>query len=210
MGLNTKTISFIGTGYEDIVIYLLTVLGELSVRTLVCDRSEKHVIYTYLPHIKGIDPEEEILDAGFAHYTYEKRTGEYDIVINLNDFEGETDTGSTVIVVTDEHKRHFEALENSTIKSGDVLIIRNYTGAVKGLYDEMIENIGFKEIFALTVSERDLKTEYLMGWGKKKGLSGISEQMEEVIKKLLTISACESTEKELKKAYKKAKRGRKQ
>ena len=210
MGLITRTISFIGTGYEDLVLCLSMCLRELNIRTLICDRSVEHIIYTYLPHVEGIDPGKEILDAGLAHYTYGKQTGEYDIVLNLNDFDGEPDTGSTVIAVTDEHRRHFEALEKSKIKNADMLIIRYFTGAVKGLYDKMNDNSAFKDVFAVAFSEQDLEAEYHMEWGKKKGFSGISDQMEEVIKMLLKISACECTEKELKKAYKKAKRGSKQ
>jgi hypothetical protein len=74
----------------------------------------------------------------------------------------------------------------------------------------MNDNSAFKDFYAVAFSEQDLEAEYHMEWGKKKGFSGISDQMEEVIKMLLKISACECTEKELKKAYKKAKRGRKQ
>ena len=84
MGLITRTISFIGTGYEDLVLCLSMCLRELNIRTLICDRSVEHIIYTYLPHVEGIDTGKEILDAGLAHYTYGKQTGEYDIVLNLS------------------------------------------------------------------------------------------------------------------------------
>lgn len=209
MGLKQLTISFVGTGYEDMVLYISLCYRELNMQTLICDLTGRHILYTYLPHIEGIDPGKEILDAGLAYYTCVKQTDGYDVVLKLYDFNGKPDAGSKVIAVTSEHRRDFEELEKNGLKNGDILIIRNYTGSVKGLYDGLIDCLGFRDVYALAFSEQDLKTEYLMEWGKKKGFSGISDQMEEVIKMILKNSG-DTTEKEIKKALKKAKRGRKQ
>ena len=110
-------------------------------------------------------------------------------------------------MVTDEQRRHEEALTGSDLKAGDVLIIRNYTGVIKKQYDNFIKRVGFGEIYALPFSERDLRTGYLTQYQKKKGFGGVSNELEEVIKQLFTGIAAEYPLKEIKRAFKKGKRG---
>ena len=205
MGL--KSISFLGGGYEDILLYLTYCIKELGIKVLIRDRTTERILYSYVPKIPGINPEDEILDISCAHYTSGEKNGEYDVIIDLFGYEGLPLKDTYLIVVTDEQRRHEEALTGSDLKAGDVLIIRNYTGVIKKQYDNFIKRVGFGEIYALPFSERDLRTGYLTQYQKKKGFGGVSNELEEVIKQLFTGIAAEYPLKEIKRAFKKGKRG---
>ena len=207
MGL--KSISFLGGGYEDIVLYLSYCLKQLGVSILIKDKTGERVLCSYIPEIKGIDPENEVLDIGCAHYTSGPVTGEYDIVFELLDYKGKPEKETFLIIVTDEHRRHEEALLNSGIEKGDVLIIRNYRGAIKRQYDELVKRMGFGEIYAIPFSEKDLRAEYLMQYQRKKGFGGLSNELEEVIKQVFFSIVSDYPVKEIKNAFKKGKRGSK-
>lgn len=229
MGLeNLKTVFFIGTGYEDILLYLIAVLKVLGLKALVRDCTEKHSFYSCIRHVGGIDPEIYVLDISGAYYEIKRGDGgypssetmenvnnpgpEYNVLFKLYDVEtykedAETDAEPLIVAVTDERRRNIEAFENAWLKRCTVLIVRDYTGVKEKRINGLLEEMKCEEVYALPVSERDRKTRIKAEYSEKYTFTGISGELEGCVTGLVKLIAAGWDGKEIKRAIKIAKRG---
>ena len=214
--------NFAGGGYEDILLYLISILKHLDLKILIRDHTRDNTFYSCIPHIEGIDPTEEVLDIGKAFYTItdhaendyrscERNGGSeesYDIFINLYDYLNFPTLKYISIIASDEHRIHAEALEKFRLETGNVLVIKNYTGAVKRQYENIAYRLGCEKVYALPFSEKDHRSRVLAEYHDRYGFSHISKELEQVLLELTGLFVPDRSPKEIRKAYRRAKGGR--
>lgn len=222
MGLkNRKKVCFIGTGYEDMLLFVIPVLKVLGLKQLILDLTGDHRFYSCVPHVEGIDPEESILDLSGAGYAFLKDEGrkenreeaEYDTVFLLYDLsylkKGAAFNEDTfVIISTDEQRMNIEMLEEAKLLRGDLLIVRNYTGAADKRLEGILKKISFDKVHAIPPSLLDLKTGIKAQYRIKYSFSSISGELSQSLMKIIGNIAGDFSEKEIWKAFKKAGKGK--
>ena len=224
MGLNnkntTKGICFTGIGYEDILLYMISILKELGKKPLITDFTQEHVFYSCIPHIDGIDPKKELLDIVNAYYAIADTKAAAQVMllgkdnpsfkIALQDLNTIVPESEYIIIVSDEHRIHIEALEQSVeaLKGWkSCLIIRNYTGVMKKRIERIASGISCERLYVLPVSEKDYRNAVMAEYMGNCRFTHISSDMQELLRELILGIFDELAQKEYRQAYKRGSKG---
>lgn len=133
----------------------------------------------------------------------------FELVIRLYDYSTFPEPGAMSVIVSDEHRVHAEALEKFRLEMGNVLILKNFTGVIKKQYENIAYRLGCEKVFALPFSEKDYRSFVYAGYYAKAGFSHISGELEQVLLELTGMILPEKSVKEIKKAYRAGKGGKK-
>ena len=233
MGLKERQVNIAGAGYEGIILFLSEILCCAGRKILFLDHTQRHTMKDYLPCVEGLDPAEKTVDYGGIGYTFAS-DGDYDICFNLFDLcgfshedisrstsdkkavrsvSGINNAGSAennkflTIYITDEKAGNIAALEHIVPDPESILIINDYTGAIKRRIENIAENLGFTKVYILPPNVRDRKLEILAGYNDRFKFTGLSRERKEGLTELAGLIIPESSEKEIRKAYRIAERG---
>ena len=227
MGLKEKQVNVAGSGYEGFMLFLAEILCCAGRKILLADHTEEHKMMEYFPHVEGIDPADNIIDNGGIGYVIltginkgkmtadiKENTDSYDIQFNLFDLKNfsskdilksdddkKTDLS---LFITDEKAENIAALSHTTPGSDSILIINDFTGAIKRRIENTAGELGIEKVYVLPFNLRDRKLEILAGYNDRFKFSGLSREREEVLTVLTGLIVPELTEKEKRKAYKTA------
>ena len=113
MGLECKYVNVAGTGYEGIMLFLAEILCCAGKKVLISDCTVEHNMKGYFPCVKGLDPENTVVDYGGIGYTVmnpkennirslEDVGKDYDIVFKLKDLRELTNNTELNIFILDE------------------------------------------------------------------------------------------------------------
>ncbi|MCR4625077.1 MAG: hypothetical protein K5795_03775 [Lachnospiraceae bacterium] len=208
MGLEKKVLNVTGRDYEDIVLYLSAVLNAAGKKPLIEDMTRDHDLYYCISHIKGVDPAECILDyMGIGYETGILEPSEYFVIIRLHDPDGFTPDGHPTLYVSDEKAYNLMQLVRLKEDPGSILVIKDYTGAVKKKIDSLAEQLKCDRIYTLVPNIPDKKSETLATHNDRYKFNRISPQLKSLISDILAILLPDIPQKDIKRAYKTASGG---
>lgn len=215
-----KDINIVGCCFNDTVLYLARILRCLERKLIIRDMTRSHCFLSSVPDIRGLDPRREVIDYLGAGYTFGDRNGRfgeegsrYDTCIRLYDSDMLPDYHSDTIIITDETKLSVDRLSSLCWEKDEkseyttVLFIRNYTGAVRSQFDELIKKTSAEKVYPIPVSVSDTKCSVLAEYKDDFRFSTISAAYREALLETL-ISVCRDTSlKELQRAFRQAEKG---
>ena len=208
MGLEKKVLNVTGRDYEDIVLYLSAVLNAAGKKPLIEDMTRDHDLYYCISHIKGVDPAECILDyMGIGYETCILEPNEYPVIIRLHDSDGFTPDRHPTLYVSDEKAYNLMRLVRLKEDPGSILVIKDYTGAVKKKIDSLAEQLKCDRIYTLVPNIPDKKSETLATHNDRYKFNRISPQLKSFISDILAILLPDIPQKDIKRAYKTASGG---
>ena len=230
MGLGKKCLNVTGSDYEDIILYLAAVISAAGKKLLIEDMTRKQDFYYCIPHIEGIDPADCILDYMDNGYTvrnekhFETTLGEqtenegdpaatkgnngYAVTIRLQDTDCFTSDECPTLYVSDEKAYNLMRLSGLKEDPGSILVIKDYTGAVKKKIEYLAEKLKCDRIYTLTPNIPDKKSETLATHNDRYKFNRISPQLRSLILDIFDILLPDIPQKESKHAFKIASGGR--
>lgn len=218
MGLERKHINIAGTGYEGIMLFLAEILCCAGKKVLISDCTVEHNMKGYFPCVKGPDPENTVVDYGGIGYTVmnpkennirllEDVGKDYDIVFKLKDLRELTNNTELNIFILDERAGSINELQNVKPGTQSILIINDYTGAVKRRIENTAEKLDISKVYILPPYVRDRKLEILAGYNDRFKFKGLSREKKEMLIELTGLLCPDLIKKEIIKAYKQASEG---
>lgn len=218
MGLERKHINIAGTGYEGIMLFLAEILCCAGKKVLISDCTVEHNMKGYFPCVKGLDPENTVVDYGGIGYTVmnpkennirslEDVGKDYDIVFKLKDLRELTNNTELNIFILDERAGSINELQNVKPGTQSILIINDYTGAVKRRIENTAEKLDISKVYILPPYVRDRKLEILAGYNDRFKFKGLSREKKEMLIELTGLLCPDLIKKEIIKAYKQASEG---
>ncbi|MBR4144281.1 MAG: hypothetical protein IKU06_02345 [Lachnospiraceae bacterium] len=218
MGLECKYVNVAGTGYEGIMLFLAEILCCAGKKVLISDCTVEHNMKGYFPCVKGLDPENTVVDYGGIGYTVmnpkennirslEDVGKDYDIVFKLKDLRELTNNTELNIFILDERAGSINELQNVKQGTQSILIINDYTGAVKRRIENTAEKLDISKVYILPPYVRDRKLEILAGYNDRFKFKGLSREKKEMLMELTGLLCPGLIKKEIIKAYKQASEG---
>ena len=190
MGLKSrKEISFVGGYFEDIVLYLIRIAKCLNKKTIVVDHTTAHRFYPLVPHIRGVEPVDKVMDYRGVGYTFgscsekekSRDMNEADCIFRLYDISGYQGENDPCILVTDESKRNIDIMETLSLKKESMIIIREYTGAVSKRIETIADSFNCNRVFALPVNIKDRKNAVMAEHNDMYCFTSVSKEMEKLL-----------------------------
>ena len=216
MGLTEKrTVCIVGGYFEDIVLYISRVLKLMNLKTVIADYSHNHRMYTSIPKIKGIEPLGKVIDYSGVGYIFgtggigngiEDVDGA-DMIIRLYDISGFIPDETPCIIISDESKRNLDLIETMKLKDHSMVIIRDYTGAIKARLEKMADILGCGSLTVIPVNCEDKKCAVLAEHNDRFRFNGISSDLKNVLFGIIEFVCPEIQKKIIKKAYHMAEKG---
>lgn len=214
-------VAFVGYDSFDIILYLSRIFHNLDHKVLVADYSETSALTYSIPKVKGIDAKVNRISYRGVDFTrmplYEEVINEYDdILMDCGYRQPDFDLSvlTKVIFVTDIYRFRIKRLKH--IKRYDILpvkkelLIRGLTN-IKISTDQMAALIGkqFKddEIRLLNLNEWDYDNSVVCHYNQSFRFTRVSGTLKAYLLREAGELAGEITDKQLKQAYQKAKRG---
>ena len=218
MGLECKYVNVAGTGYEGIMLFLVEILCCAGKKVLISDCTVEHSMEGYFPCVKGLDPKNTAVDYGGIGYTVmnpkennirslEDVGKDYDIVFKLKDLRELTNNTELNIFILDERAGSINELQNVKPGTQSILIINDYTGAVKRRIENTAEKLDISKVYILPPYVRDRKLEILAGYNDRFKFKGLSREKKEMLIELTGLLCPDLIKKEIIKAYKQASEG---
>ena len=218
MGLECKYVNLAGTGYEGIMLFLAEILCCAGKKVLISDCTVEHSMEGYFPCVKGLDPENMAVDYGGIGYmvmnpkennirSLEDVGKDYDIVFKLKDLRKFTNNTELNIFILDERAGSINELQNVKPGTQSILIINDYTGAVKRRIENTAEKLDISKVYILPPYVRDRKLEILAGYNDRFKFKGLSREKKEMLMELTGLLCPGLIKKEIIKAYKQASEG---
>ncbi|MBR6475369.1 MAG: hypothetical protein IKS98_07955 [Lachnospiraceae bacterium] len=218
MGLERKHINIAGTGYEGIMLFLAEILCCAGKKVLISDCTVEHSMEGYFPCVKGLDPKNTVVDYGGIGYTVmnpkenniqslEDVGKDYDIVFKLKYLRELTNNTELNIFILDERAGIINELQNVKPGTQSILIINDYTGAVKRRIENTAEKLDISKVYILPPYVRDRKLEILAGYNDRFKFKGLSREKKEMLMELTGLLCPGLIKKEIIKAYKQASEG---
>ena len=218
MGLECKYVNVAGTGYEGIMLFLAEILCCAGKKVLISDCTVEHSMEGFFPCVKGLDPENTVVDYGGIGYTVmnpkennmrslEDVGKDYDIVFKLKDLRELTNNTELNIFILDERAGSINELQNVKPGTQSILIINDYTGAVKRRIENTAEKLDISKVYILPPYVRDRKLEILAGYNDRFKFKGLSREKKEMLMELTGLLCPGLIKKEIIKAYKQASEG---
>ena len=218
MGLECKYVNVAGTGYEGIMLFLAEILCCAGKKVLISDCTVEHSMEGYFPCVKGLDPENMAVDYGGIGYmvmnpkennirSLEDVGKDYDIVFKLKDLRKFTNNTELNIFILDERAGSINELQNVKPGTQSILIINDYTGAVKRRIENTAEKLDISKVYILPPYVRDRKLEILAGYNDRFKFKGLSREKKEMLMELTGLLCPGLIKKEIIKAYKQASEG---
>ena len=218
MGLECKYVNVAGTGYEGIMLFLAEILCCAGKKVLISDCTVEHNMKGYFPCVKGLDPENTVVDYGGIGYTVmnpkennirslEDVGKDYDIVFKLKDLRELTNNTELNIFILDERAGSINELQNVKPGTQSILIINDYTGAVKRRIENTADKLDISKVYILPPYVRDRKLEILAGYNDRFKFKGLSREKKEMLIELTGLLCTDLIKKEIIKAYKQASEG---
>ena len=211
-----KIINITGREYNDTVLYISAVFMRLGKNVLIRDMTRKHELYSAVPHIGGITPNEGIIDYRGLGYTFGERNGrcavyesDYNVLIRLYDADMDPENSDYTIYVSDELKSTADGInkQRCSASAGSFLIIRNYTGTVRNQFEELITKNRIKKTYALLWSTSDARNSVNSEYRDAIRFDGISLQYKECLLEIIAEIFNEIPLKEIRDAFKSAMKG---
>ncbi len=210
-------INIMGTDMCDTVLYLARLLTFTGKKVFIRDYTREKRMRSAVPEIKGIDPAEDIIDYAGTGYTYSRVSAEnYDTCIKLYDYDRlpDNEEGITLIIAS-ESKAVSDALNETDwtdfLEAGTriILLVKQYTGAVRKQFDELIKNAKIKDVFAVPQNAHDQKCAVIAEHNDKYIFTNISAKYQESLIDILRIlrSDLGMSLKEAENVFKKAAKG---
>lgn len=218
MGLERKHINIAGTGYEGIMLFLAEILCCAGKKVLISDCTVEHSMEGYFPCVKELDPKNTAVDYGGIGYTVmnpkennirslEDVGKDYDIVFKLKDLRELTNNTELNIFILDERAGSINELQNVKPGTQSILIINDYTGAVKRRIENTADKLDISKVYILPPYVRDRKLEILAGYNDRFKFKGLSREKKEMLIELTGLLCPDLIKKEIIKAYKQASEG---
>lgn len=217
MGLNDKRMLYIAGGdFTDIVLYLVRILVCLGKKTIIFDHSFGHRLYPSIPHIEGIEPVEEIIDyrgVGYTFGTGEKKESreeirEADVIIKIFEINKFLPEDEPCLIISDESRGYLELLETMRLGERSMVIVRNYTGAIKRRLEKTAEVSCKGNVFCLPVSSDDIKNGIRAQYNDVYTFTGISERLKKLLVEITGFIFPDIDVKKIRKAYQAAEKGK--
>ncbi len=210
-------INIMGTDMCDTVLYLARLLAYTGKKTFIRDYTREKRMRSAVPEVKGINPGEDIIDYAGIGYTYSRVSAEqYDTCISLYDYDRlpDNEEGITLIIAS-ESKAVSDALNETDwtdfLEAGTriLLLVKQYTGAVRKQFDELIKNAKIKDVFAVPQNAHDQKCAVIAEHNDKYVFTNISAKYQECLIDILRIlrSDLGMSLKEAENLFKKAAKG---
>ena len=230
MGLTERHVNIMGAGYEGFMLFLAEILCCAGKKILLLDHTKEHTMKEYLPGVEGLDPEKHIVDYGGIGYavltgTEERETAKdsiknadnYEVHFNLYDIKSIFDNGvlvseedkkaDTTLLFIDEKAGNIAALLNTKPEPDSILVINDYTGAIKRRIENTAVKLGIEKVYVLPLNARDRKLEILAGYNDRFKFRGLSRERKEVLMELSGLIIPGISKRELGMAYNTAARG---
>lgn len=225
-------INMVGNEYCDTILYLARILQCLGDKVLISDNTVGIPLYFCIPHIDDVDPVSGIVDYRGMGYTacHEperlERYEEFSTVIKLLDIGDLPKAKGKTIIITDERKLNVDTLnslgwtkpigyetgDNRIIhgRSGAIryLVVRNFTGAIRNQFDQLMASADIRRMFEIPVSSRDEKCAILAMYKDTYRFVGLSSDYVSALIGIMGELRPEADERQLMRAYNMAARGR--
>lgn len=154
-----------------------------------------------------------------SFFTEDQDMNAYDTCISFFD-EKTLPTGSDLLIMVVSEDRGEIARMQSTISRVNrifagvehlaekrMILVRNYTGAVKGQFDELTELLKPQEFITLPVSRHDMKLAVFAQYSAVCSFRSASAPLEEALRRLAELACDEKSSREVLQAYKRASYG---
>ena len=216
MGLNDRTeVCFAGGYFEDIVLYLMSIVRNLKKKVVVIDHTCARRVYPLIPHISGIEPVDKVIDYRGVGYTFGNNCGqekatvikEADCIFRLYDISGYSAGKDPCIIITDESRRNIELIETLGLKNECMIVVREYTGVISKRIEMIAEQYSCNRIYALPGNIKDRKNAVLAEYNEKYGFTSVSGEMEKLLYEVIRFILPAESPKAVKKAYRTASKG---
>lgn len=188
-------INIMGTDMCDTVLYLTRLLTYTGRKVFIRDYTRERRMRSAVPDVKGIDPAEDIIDYAGTGYTYSRASsGQYDTCIRLYDYDRLPDNEEALtIIIASESKAVSDALNSSDwsdfTDAGTriILFVKQYTGAVRKQFDELIKNAKIKDVFPVPQNAHDQKCAVIAEHNNTYTFNNISAKYQESLIDMLRI-----------------------
>lgn len=216
---SSKRIRVYGTDYADILMYLAGIMNCLNRTVLVRNLCEDRKLRSCIPIIENIDIREKVYRACGLDYTESDTEDEdgHDCVIDVGpkDENGPGESDIDLMVTSEDRCDADELMRTAALPGEDpehrktvrILVIRNCSGYIRGLADELKKSLGADRVFKIPYSPRDRKSELLCQYKEGCAFSGITAALEEIPEELVFTLWPDTGNKEYAKALRRAKRG---
>ena len=159
------------------------------------------------PGIKAIEETNGKGKGTITGETINAESNSYTISIRLHDPDTFTPNGYPTLYVSDEKAYNLVQLTRLKADPGSILVIKDYTGAVKKKIDSLAEQLKCDRVYTLMPNIPDKKSETLATHSDRYKFNRISPQLRTLIQDLLDSLLPDVSQKDLKHAYKTASGG---
>lgn len=207
-----KIINVVGHESLDIVLYLAAILNGLGEKVAVTDRTDRHEMSDYLPHVQGLQNADAIELRGVSYARkYECIPPDSTYCFNVFSarelvtegrevhIEEECGNASEWIFITDEFARHardtqavYEYVrereqENKRAGTrGYLRVIRGCTGVTLDSYEGLLDGCS-ANLFRVPYIERDCKAKLHLSVREDSSFRPLSERLSSVLEKMTYV-----------------------
>lgn len=212
-------IGYVGTENYEVILYLSRILDRLGKKVLMVDYSELEDLTICIPVPSGLYPEDDIITYFGVDFTKRdldsQLVNEYDdILINFGfRINNNVSQCTQIVYVTDQQKFNIEklaALPSIEIETSSLIIKDMVESKINEIYitDRLQKNIDLKNTYVFALDGVDMTYKILVQFNTLYEFKRISKAVKRYLLGTIKTLYPDINQKELKRAYKLAERGR--